>query len=141
MVPSHCHLKQINLLSFYSIGSNFVFSGQILPSLQCFSSVLHFLIFEFPSGLCTMEQNDFSFSIWSLKIDNSTINFELFTTDSHYFHNLINNPYIPNTSLLQWICCKCLAWWNRHSFFWPQRSWRLSEAKNTPRRPKITWRS
>ena len=34
-------------------------------------------------------------------------------------------PYIPHKSLLQWICCKCLAWWHRHSYFWPQRSWRL----------------
>ena len=56
-------------------------------------------------------------------------------------HNLINNrrmfnhvtddlaekPYIPHKSLLQWICCKCLAWWHRHSYFWPQRSCRLSK--------------
>ena len=52
--------------------------------------------------------------------------------------NLINNPRMFNGAtdkgLLQWICCKCLAWWHRHSYFRPQRSWRLLEAKNTLRR-------
>ena len=71
------------------------------------------------------------------------------------FLNLINNPkmfngllfdlaekpYIPQKILLQWICCKCLAGCYRHSYFWPQRSWRLLEAKNTPWRPKTAWRS
>ena len=46
-----------------------------------------------------------------------------------------------NIFLLQWICCKCLAGWYRHSYFWTQRSWRLLEAKNTPRRPNLSWRS
>ena len=55
--------------------------------------------------------------------------------------DLAEKPYIPHKSLLQWICCKCLAWWHRHSYFWPQRSWRLLEAKNTPRRPKKAWKS
>ena len=55
--------------------------------------------------------------------------------------DLAMKPYIPHKSLLQWICCKCLAWWHRHSYFWPQRSWRLLEAKNTPRRPKKAWKS
>ena len=55
--------------------------------------------------------------------------------------NLAEKPYIPQKNLLQWICCKCLAWWHGHSYFWPQRSWRLLEAKNTPRRPKLSWRS
>ena len=50
-------------------------------------------------------------------------------------------PYILQKILFQWICCKCLAWGHRHSYFWPQRSWRLLEAKNTPWRPKIPWRS
>ena len=71
------------------------------------------------------------------------------------YHHLINNrrmfnvgiddlvvkPYISHKSLLQWICCKCLVWWHRHSYFWPQRSWRLLEAKNTIRRPKKAWKS
>ena len=53
--------------------------------------------------------------------------------------DLVVKPYTPHKSLLQWICCKCLAWWQGHSYFWPQRSWRLLEAKNTPRRPKKAW--
>ena len=55
--------------------------------------------------------------------------------------DLAGKPYIPHKSLFQWICCKCLAWWHGHSYFWPQRSWRLLEAKNTPWRPKMSWRS
>ena len=47
--------------------------------------------------------------------------------------SITTKPYIPHKSLLQWICCKCIAWWHRHSYFWPQRSWRLLEAINTPR--------
>ena len=45
--------------------------------------------------------------------------------------DLAEKPYIPQKILLEWICCKCLAGCDRHSFFWPQRSWRLLEAKNT----------
>ena len=26
--------------------------------------------------------------------------------------DLAEKPYIPHKSLLQWICCKCLAWWH-----------------------------
>ena len=55
--------------------------------------------------------------------------------------DLAVKPYILHKSLLQWICCKYLAWWNRHSYFWPQRSRRPLEAKNTPRRPKKAWKS
>ena len=54
--------------------------------------------------------------------------------------DLAEKPYIPQNFLL-WVCCKCLAGCNRHIYFWPQRSWRLLEAKNTPRRPKMAWRS
>ena len=50
--------------------------------------------------------------------------------------DLAVKAYIPQKILLKWICCKCLAWWHRHIHFWPQRSWRLLEAKNTPQRPK-----
>ena len=55
--------------------------------------------------------------------------------------DLAEKPYIPQKILLQWICCKCHAGCYRHSYFWPQRSWRPLEAKNTPQRPKMTWRS
>ena len=55
--------------------------------------------------------------------------------------DLAEKPYIQQKFLLQWICCKCLAGCYRHSYFWPQRSWRLLEAKNTPRRPKLSWKS
>ena len=48
--------------------------------------------------------------------------------------DLAEKPYIQQKFLLQWICCKCLSECNRHSYFWPQRSWRLLEAKNTPQR-------
>ena len=44
--------------------------------------------------------------------------------------DLAEKPYIPQKFLLQCICCKCLAGCNRRSYFWPQRSWRLLEAKN-----------
>ena len=54
---------------------------------------------------------------------------------------LAEKPYIPHKSLHQWICCKCLEWYHRQSYFWPPRSWRLLEAKNTPWRPKMAWRS
>ena len=78
-----------------------------------------------------------------------------FLSTIHFSDHLINNPKkfnvgiddlgakpcIPHKSLLQWICCKCIAWWHRHSYFWPQRSWRLLEAKNTLRRPKKAWKS
>ena len=36
--------------------------------------------------------------------------------------DLAVKPYIPRKSLLQWICCKCLACWHRHSYIWPPRS-------------------
>ena len=55
--------------------------------------------------------------------------------------DLAEKPYITQKNYLQWVCCKCLAGCNRHIYFWPQRSWRLLEAKNTPRRPKLSWRS
>ena len=55
--------------------------------------------------------------------------------------DLAEKPYIPQKILLQWVCCKCLAGCNRHIYFWHQRSWRLLEAKNTPQRPKSSWRS
>ena len=60
--------------------------------------------------------------------------------------NLINNRRMFNVcirykKLHQWICCKCLSWWHRHSYFWSQRLWRLLEAKNTPQRPKKAWKS
>ena len=45
--------------------------------------------------------------------------------------DLAMKPYIPNKSLLQLICCKCLGCSHRHSYFWPTRSRRLLEAKNT----------
>ena len=58
------------------------------------------------------------------------------------YSNLINNPrmfnlgiedlaeksYIPQKKILLWICCKCLAWWHRHTYFWPPL--RLLEAKH-----------
>ena len=47
--------------------------------------------------------------------------------------DLAEEPYIPQKFLLQWVCCKCLAGCYRHIYFWPQRSWRLLEAK-TPLR-------
>ena len=37
-------------------------------------------------------------SIWSLKVDNLKINFELFRTDSHYFHNSYY-LYVSNVSM------------------------------------------
>jgi hypothetical protein len=37
---------------------------------------------------------------------------------------LWNHP--SHTKVIQWICCKCLAWYH----FWPSRLWRLLEAKN-----------
>ena len=42
--------------------------------------------------------------------------------------NLAEKPYIPQKNLLLWICCKCLAWWHRHTYFWPPL--RLLEAKH-----------
>ena len=55
--------------------------------------------------------------------------------------DMAEKPYVPQKNLLQWVCCKHLAGCNRHSYFWPQRSWRLLGAKNTPQRPKSSWRS
>ena len=51
--------------------------------------------------------------------------------------DLAMKPYIPHKSLHQWICCKCLEWYHRQSYFWPPSSCRLLEAKNTPWRSKI----
>ena len=42
--------------------------------------------------------------------------------------DLAEKPYIPQKNLLLWICCKCLAWWHRHTYFWPPL--RLLEAKH-----------
>ena len=50
-------------------------------------------------------------------------------------------PYILWKILFHWICSKFYEFKHGHNFFWPQRSWRLLEAKNTPRRPKLSWRS
>ena len=46
-------------------------------------------------------------------------------------------PYILWKSLFHWIWSKFYEFKHGHNFFWPQRSWRLLEAKNTPRRPKM----
>ena len=50
-------------------------------------------------------------------------------------------PFILWKLLFQWLCSKFYEFKHRHNFFWPQRSWRLLEAKNTSRRPKLWWRS
>ena len=50
-------------------------------------------------------------------------------------------PYILWKILFHWICSKFNEFKHGHIFFWPQRSWRLLEAKNTPRRPILSWRS
>ena len=42
--------------------------------------------------------------------------------------DLAEKPYIPQKNLLLWICCKCLVWWHRHTYFWPPL--RLLEAKH-----------
>ena len=47
-------------------------------------------------------------------------------------------PYILWKILFHWICSKFYEFKHGHNFFWHQR---LLEAKNTPRRPKLSWRS
>ena len=84
---------------------------------------------------CTKIRRRFSFYICELILIN---NRRLFNVE---IDDLAEKPYIPHKSLLQWICSKCLAWWYRHSHFWPQRSWRLLEAKNTSRTLNKTWKS
>ena len=74
------------------------------------------------------------------------------SNQSHY--HLINNrkddrlilrftvkPYILLKNVFHWIYSTFYKGKHGHDFFWPQRSWRLLEAKNTPPRPKISWRS
>ena len=86
-------------------------------------------------------------SLWYivlLKYSSSAIIFNLINNPRMFngaIVDLAEKPYIQQKILLQWICCKCLAGCYRHSYFWPQRSWRLLEAKNTPQRPKMAWRS
>ena len=55
--------------------------------------------------------------------------------------SITTKPCVLQLFLFQWLCCKYLAWWHGHSHFWPQRSWRLLEAKNTAGRPKKAWKS
>ena len=50
-------------------------------------------------------------------------------------------PYILQNILFYWICSKFFKFQHWHNLFWPLTSWRLSEAKNTPQRPKMVWRS
>ena len=50
-------------------------------------------------------------------------------------------PYILQNILFHWICSKFFKFQHWHNLFWPPTSWRLSEAKNTPQRPKMVWRS
>ena len=40
-----------------------------------------------------------------------------------------------DVEIVKWLCCKYLAWHGH------QRSWRLLEAKNTPSKSKMAWRS
>ena len=42
--------------------------------------------------------------------------------------DLAEKPYKPTKNLLLWICCKCLAWWHRHTYLLPPL--RLLEAKH-----------
>ena len=48
-------------------------------------------------------------------------------------------PYILQKICFQGLCSKFLGFWHGHGYFWPLRSYRLLEAKNTPRRPKKAW--
>ena len=50
-------------------------------------------------------------------------------------------PYILQKICFQRLCSKFLVFWHGHGYFWPLRSWSLLEAKNTPLRPKMAWRS
>ena len=51
-------------------------------------------------------------------------------------------PYILQNILFHWICSKFFKFQHWHNLFWHPTSWRLlSEAKNTPQRPKMVWRS
>ena len=50
-------------------------------------------------------------------------------------------PYVLLKNLFHWSFSNFYNVKHGHDFFWPQRSWRLLEAKNTPQRPKMAWMS
>ena len=50
-------------------------------------------------------------------------------------------PYVLLKNLFHWSFSNFYKDKHGYDFFWPQRSWRPLEAKNTPQRPKMAWRS
>ena len=60
-------------------------------------------------------------------------------TSHQYLTNVLTDSYPqlrpnhnPMGKFFHWICSKFYKFKHGHNFFWPQRSWRLLEAKNTP---------
>jgi hypothetical protein len=55
--------------------------------------------------------------------------------------SITTKPNILQKTLFHRFCPKFIKVEHGNNFFWPMTSWRLLEAKNTPRRPKMAWRS
>jgi hypothetical protein len=132
--PFRTYVIYVYLGHLHTRSSTYLLSKIISKSVQAISKILIakilFILESYKFLACLLLQ---------LHTALSTYNYVNLINNPRMF-NLAEKPYIPQKSLLLWICCKCLAWWHRHTYFWPPL--RLLEAKHhtaTPHFGTVGW--